>query len=1139
MKALHALLFASLFIAASAPAAAQDLYSYKGAEIEQIASATGNTASLLGMDDDGWLYHGDVVFDYHIPVHCHHGDDPGGTYIPVNVEEHAWFYSAMMHDHSGVFLLGGGAKTSMGVVRCGDGSPEGFTWDAAEYTGTFPDLKTFQGDTGDITLVMSAAGEPCFITWEGLWCGVLDDEALTITFELRVDLSQMDELLEPDPGLGKDMVDASHVKEIVRRWHLRTTYWTPDGRQFSIIDIRFEQLNWQGIEQMTQWFGYLVEHGEGGSLEILMRPPRPAKPGPSWESGDEYSGVADPLYDAESLVYSPQLDALLAWPLRFWDWDSNYVSDPGSGYSGPAGPGGAGFYAYPFSDDFTAYVSLTDALVHAGAYGDPGGEALQLPDGNIGLNLGTLHRVLFDLETLDIDTDGLTYNQEQEIGTSDYSPQSDFSTVADPVEAMITGTDPTDMTDDPAPANTGHFAYVRSGLVRKYLDELGLLEDVMNHQISGASIDAPLCLRKDAEIECIMEDRSTRLRFTPEAGDPFGGSIQPGMVFSQDGDHVAFLTPSGIRRVFFPDGREEPVISAAALLALAPDNTDDLRGLKIFPVDEDLLFISFGWDGEEPTWGGQEFFVYALQDGEAPKLVYDHQQARCDSAMGSCDPQFGEGGWTSAPNDFINGVRVAGWFPELDRLLLVTATKWSRYYIALHHEAPPVRLMGAKYFQGWYWLLGMPEFVMPTGHGEYFVGWGFLNGWLSNPFRFEADNLLGTALPRGFWGDIMLGLEYYPSRLWEYVRYDGWGDPGDVIFMDTFIYNDEVGLYHMMLRSGPRGGMAQAWRRGEILHNPWGMDVREDGLLCLVDRGEHGTKSYGESVVHIMEGSTPNRIPDTFLLTIGGFPDATDCHFTGDNSVYILVPEPPMLVRYEMWSEEWEIVEEFPEGSVPIDLIEDPDGDVEVLFEDEGLRGFLYLKDGRRLEMTTDSFAVTVDGQHVADLDRLIWADPSNPMSPTSPTYARFVERPDGLVVAAPFGCPLLSPIGGQLLVFDPDAAHDPWDHTAGPDYWPLTAYDNLYPFDGSPLAVMPGGDYTDPWGPPYVQGAGGDQSEIPASEPAPSAGHQVVEKSSGCSASGNGDGAGMLLLLLALAALAEKTGTKNGGRKTGTVLRS
>jgi hypothetical protein len=1137
MKRLHAVLVVGALLTGALPCAAQNLYSYRGAEIERVTGGAGTSDSLLGMDDHGWLYHGGKVYDAWIPLSCYRGDDPEGTLTQVHVgAKHYVAYSAMMHDHSGVFLVGISPGISMGLLRCGDGSPDGYTWDAVEYAGAAPNLPdTYGVATKATTLVMSPDGEPCFVTDEGLLCGAVDDDAGTVSFALRVDLSEMDSLLAPDPGLGKDVVDVWRGMETTRRWRLRTTYWTPGGRHFSIIDVRFEGFDWEGKKDITRWFGYLVEHLEDGSLGILLRPPRPAKPGLVWEGGDEYSGQADPLYDATSLVYSPQLDALLAWPLEFWDWDSTYVSNPGSGYSGPAGPDGVGFYAIPFAEDYAAYLSLIDDLIHVSPYAAFGvGDAVTLPDGEIGLVLryapdGLLYRVVFDLDALDIDTDGLTYNQELELGTTDYWPQSDWSTTADPIEALITGTDPTDIGDDPAPAVSGRFAYVRSGLIRKYLGELGLLEDVMSHQISGASIDAPLCLQRGAEIECILEDRSSRLRFTPETGDLFGGPIQTGMAFSQDGDHVAYLAPSGIRRVFFPDGREELVIDAAALAAVAPDHADALRSLRISPVDEDLLFISFGWDGSTPKWGIEEFFVYAILDGEAPRLVYDHQQARCDSEMGPCDPQFGDGtegfptggysGTPKKPNDFLWGVRVAGWFPEIDRLLLVVAAKWSRYYVALHHEAPPTRLMGAKYFQGWYQLLGMPEFVMPTGHGEYFVGSGFLNGWLANPYRFEADGLTGSQPPGSFWGDIMVGLEYFPSRLWEYVRYDGWGEPGDVIFLDTFLHNDGLGWYHMMARSGPRGGMAQAWRRGEFFNNPWGMDVREDGLLCLVDRGDRGGKSYGESVVHIMEPSVPNRIPDTFLMTIEGFPDATDCHFTGDNSVDILVPEPPLRIRYEMWSGEWEIVEEYPEGSVPIDLIEGPDGDAEALYEDGDLRGFLYLKDGRRLEMDKESFVVTVDGQPVADLNRLIWADPSNPMSPTAQTFARFVERPDGLVVAVPFGCTLPAPIGAQLLAFDPNT---PLDIAESPGFWPLTAYDNLYPHEGSPLAVMPGGDYTHPWGPPRVQGPEGSQPEIPGPHPAPAAGALVPqEETAGCSAAPTGDRAVVSLLLLLLCALA------------------
>lgn len=1135
MKACTIILLAWLLVVTAATAGAQDLYSYKGVDFEAIAGAPGEPGGLLGMDVDGWIYQASGLYGTGLPLRCYHEDDPEGSQTTVNLEGNDPTYLALMHDGSGVFVLRFGVKTTMGVLRCDAAAPEGYTWESAEVDGGMADLPPPVPGADPMVLVMSPAGEPCFMSWSGLWCGVVDAGAGVLSFAARVDIAEMDALLEPDPGLGQDVLDVWRGQETTRQWRLRTTYWTPDGRHFSIIDVRFKGYKHDGMPDLTEWFGYLVEHGDG-SLVVLVGPPRPAKPGLAWESGDEYSGRADPLVDATHLIYSPQLDALLAWPLKFWDWDSTYVSDRGSGYSGPAGPGGVGFYAVSLSEEYRVYLSLTDSLIHVSPYAVVYGHgaAIQLPDGDIGLDLGStpggpLFRVRFDLDRLDIDTDGLTWNHEQSLGSSDYWPQSDSSTVADSVEALITGTDPTDMDDDPAPARIERFAYVRSGLIRKYLDELGLREDVTNRQIGGGSIDAPLCLLMGEEIECIMEDRSSRIRFTPETGKLFGKPVNANLHFSQDGDHAVFLTPSGIRRIFFPAGEQELVISAAALGALAPGHEADVAAMRIFPVDEDLLFISFQWDGEDMVWGSHEFFVYAVPDGATPNLVYDHQKARCDSEMGPCDPVYGEtgppegaGGYTATPkqpNDLMWDVRVAGWFPELDRLLLVAAANWSRYYVALHHEEPPVRLMGAKYFQGWYWLLGMPEFVMPTGHGEYFVGSGFLNGWLSNPYHFEGDGLSSSQPPGAFWGDIMVSVDYAVAGIWELVRYDGWGDPGDVIFMDTFLYYDGLGYYHMMARSGPRGGIAQAWRRGEFFNNPWGMDVRDDGLLCLVDRGKRDGKSYGDSLVHIWEASVPNRIPDTPLMTISGFPDATDCAFTGDNSLYILIPDPPQLVRYEMWTDDWELVEAYPEGAVPIDLVEGPDGEMEVLFEDAGLRGFLYLKDGRRLEMASDAFKVTVDGQEVANLDRLIWAAPDHPIDPKSHTYARFVERPDGLVVAVPFGCTLPAPIGGQLLVFDPNTPYDPSNY---PNYWPLTAYDNLYPHEGSPLAVMPGSYSGDPWGPAHVAGPEGEQPALPASPSAPTAGRRVsAEESSGCHAAPAGEPAGMIALLLLLSGLA------------------
>ena len=1125
MRSMFFLLVVTLLLC-SGSLCAQDLYSSKGVKLESAEMGEINYNDYLGSDDQGYIYqYGSWggASDVSTPVACYLQETPEELLLPA--VEKGTYYAAMAHDDSGVYLYGNSAGgVRLGKLRCG--GPDGYTWESGEYAvGSLPELVDWTGEKPISTMIMSPDHAYCFITKEGLWCGRADDEEGSLEFNLEISLEEVFKHLEVDPGLAAEVIGwtSSEPDPMLRR--LRAVHWLPDGRLFSIIDVRFDGVSGSGAYIGTGWLGYVLQHHEDGTISVYHKPPRPAVPGESWWSGDAYTTFADPLYDATDLFYSAELDALLVWPLRYWDWNNIRAYDPQTMSEYPAGPMGFGFYVLPFQYEQAGYLSLTQAILRSTPCGLPvPGAAIQLYGDKIGVTmknqpqLGMLQMTL-DLDALDMDDDGLSYNHEVSLGSSDYTIQSDGGTTADSVEVHITGTDPTDDADEPAfiLSTETRIAYVRSGLIKKHLDELGITAEVNANAATGGAPDSPLCLipSGSTEGECILADRVTRIPIQ------LGGYHY---AFSPDGSYLAFLSDKGVQRLHFPSGETDTFISTDQLyefdiLLMIPEwgpNTYD--GVKLFPVDDELIFVSyeyyrFDWQLNENVF---ELIVVAYRPGEGT-LVYNHQQARCDSGMGpSCDPVLNEyegtpGGicagkqpWT---NDMLDpGAAVAGWFPEIERLLRVTATTWSRHYVALHPDEPPVMLMGGKYFQGWMELMGMPAYVMPTGHKEYFTGWGFLDGYLNAPFRFELSGMGPGAKPVACWGDIIMTFMYSGATVipWEVVRYQGKGDPGDVLTL-TYSQSWQAGIAYMMLRSGPRGGLAQAWDRPVVLYDPWGMDMGPDGLLCLTVRGQYP----GDGKVEILASEAPDQAPSKTVMTIGGTGDVTDCHMGDDGSVYILHTDPPCITRLpQLWVEEWEVFKELPADKEPLDLIVAPDGSLEVLYKDGPVRGFIYLKDGRKVEMGWEDYSVTVDGEFVTTITDFI-----DTSAGAIHTHARFIERPDGLVVAVPFASSVLPALTTNAWVLDPDKG----------GHWLLSPV-KFTTNTGNGLAIMPGGKTTDPWA-PYLEMPSTHIPDQPDGVAPPTTGSlvEIIDDSSGGCSNGRPGGGqwlifGMLILLLFLA---------------------
>ena len=837
----------------------------------------------------------------------------------------------------------------------------------------------------------------------------------------------------------------------------------------------------------SEWYPYVVQQFDDGELHIIMAPPPPPLPGPSWIWGDAHAAYWSPIFYCEQLIYNPTFDAILAWPAVGHDYASAPVYFDMVAYAG--GPGGYGFYVIPIEGVQTAYQSM----LHGRADGlsrspSPSSEAMTMADGTIvfpvyPLDDGLLRKVTFNLDRVDMDTDGLSYNEEKALGTTDYSISSDGGTTADSVEATITGTDPAVMDDEPAPFRPGIISYMESGLIRKHFSDLGIVEEVQKGITNNTSAHGPLCLKPTNDgMECIFKDGRSRTVIPT----PYGSPIR----FSHDGTFAIYETDNGLEQYFFEEGMRHLFVPMNLLMEPTANlATEDVTwyAMDFLPADKDLVYVTYHQTIQnQKAW--DEFYIYAFHRDEPGQLVYDHQQARCDSGLGECDPSLEYWqeqttlGNTFLPHDILfRGITVFGYIPEIDRLVINVAGVWGRYYVGLHPDHEPEVLVGPNYLKGGPDTYGMPTFVQPTGHDDYLVTWGIMDGWLNMRswvwFQGMGSNA-GTAM---FWDDIAVNSQ--TDGLWEGVRYEGWGEPGDVLLMD----HSSNDLGYIVMRSGPRGGFAYAWAEPAPLDEPYGLDVSHDGkYLCVAKRAG----DYDHGGVDIFAAHAPGAVPSSLVMSVGDIGDITDCHWGGDGSLYWLKTNPPSVERLpELWVEEYEVVEEWPDSVMPLELIVAPDGSFEVLDDNGPYRGLTYLSDGRRLEVPTGDFWVWIEGEKIVNLNTIVWGVYGTPAGNNAPALIHFQERSDGLVVAVPFErTPWGGGTGGTALIFDPDTG----------ELWPLSSM-QLNPGLGNGLAIMPGGDGRYPW--PAVGDAALDSGpEGPADVDAPGPGYDVTRTVKGCS---------------------------------------
>jgi len=288
------------------------------------------------------------------------------------------------------------------------------------------------------------------------------------------------------------------------------------------------------------------------------------------------------------------------------------------------------------------------------------------------------------------------------------------------------------------------------------------------------------------------------------------------------------------------------------------------------------------------------------------------------------------------------------------------------------------------------------------------------------------------------------GSTYSQGRFYELVRFEGWAAPGDLLVLMRTGANRGGAAEHMLQRSGPRGGLVDAWPEPAMMVDPWGIHVGPDGTLCIAERGARQV---------LLQRQVLPGTPYTTVATYPGVGDVTDCHLADNGTLYALVADPPSILRLSPGGYELEATVD--PTSHPIDLIETPAGKFEVLDANGAARGYAWLADGRKIEMFKSGFEVRADGHVVARLPNLINVIWGQPVVSGAETQVHLVPRPDGLVVAIPFS--RLQPqsiVHGLPWVFDPES---------GDAY--LLSGRKLLPDRGVGVALIPGGSADDPWG--------------------------------------------------------------------------
>lgn len=831
-------------------------------------------------------------------------------------------------------------------------------------------------------------------------------------------------------------------------WAGLSLWMHPKTQRIFLLTTRQEVMVGQGSfgYQGAQW---LLERQADGQMKARLRPAKIRLPTDSI------------LNQVSKIRYDSTLDALLLGPIAHYEYSSEMVLVPGGDGGGnpvtaERGPGGDGWYVYDLASERAGYLSMRAALAATtsctaafacgqalwGIVEDAEGTIIQTKQvteakGSPTTVVSQYRRMKIDLDTLDMDEDGLTAAEEKALGTSDFRRDSDGGTVSD-LHEHVWQTSPTDGKDDPVwdVVNPGALIHAASSpLIRKRLPA-ALHSGPL---IRSYSPDAPLC----GGGVCV--DAAGRVT----AHYPTGANIS-GQVVAADGQHVLFWNAQTLESIDLQTGQVQPVAEAATINAVL-ELPSGAPQREIIAVDGKSAFVLQKARPAQIAW---------LEACKPGKLLYDLHKNACDANFNSCLVATAPG-----EDDVMGTLENVGYERETGYAELRFQTFWHKFWIGVHPQKPLTLLDKVS--------LGnalAPRFLVPLTGGLYatpsqFVGPGF------TPLPYAGDALAacGDTIPAAGLGGMLVqncGGAYgpEPDLLFETVRVDPQVQPGDLF---VFAVQQQSGEGAHLMRSTPRGGLSEVWDQPDpTFQKVTGMSIRGDLRLCLADNGAGMLREY--------VSSWPGNAP-TVEVTRESKPDVLDCHFDADGHLWLLLTNPPRLELRKDDTGNFTADTSISLGTKPVQFYVDKAGALQVL---DGADGLLKAK------------FVTLAGDEVTvptTPSTLYWHGAPLPNLPGLPGIAarsQIVERPDGQLVVMTDGGPfVLDPRDasvselGVMPIYGPGNAmavvpgwtpQDPWTggkvtppvpagQTAQPGQQPGEVAVPTMPTGGDPLPVKGG----------------------------------------------------------------------------------
>ena len=910
-------------------------------------------------------------------------------------------------------------------------------------------------------LLVSQDGSICHVrpAGAGVECATFPGGKLQL--DMRLDVSDLDArvTLPKTPPLDKLPKDDAFVPKVPEAWRVRYGTFAPDGRLFLVAERQSWIYGQDGVAYAHP--AWLLEVPAGPQPPVV-----PGKPLPLHSIANMIGVGAD-----GRIAWEPTLGMIALFSEGDYSHEQ-YAVPGGDGNGNPVaaefGLAGAGLRLIRPSDGLTAYLSLTDAIARRrecntktyqsltcdSGYGPP--QLWQRPDGSLGLTLPfthyngpgdvdramRLHAIQFDAATVDFDGDGLSRATEAQLGSSDWSEDTDGGGTVDGAELLVAKTNPQDAKDDAWPRinRPGQYAMVRSGLL------LGLRDLVPKQETALAfaetwSVQGPLC------VQGVCQDVDGQI--VAHYADPATKSV--------DGTHLIVTGNLVWERLFFADGHRELAATRAEVDALLPPSPSGYpSAIRMLPVDANTLFVVREQAAAR---------VALFERGKPGRVIFDLQQLRCDSGLGPCDKHPGGAAKTILPIHDIprDQMTLVGYVPTTQRVILGVAGSWDLYLLGLHATEPlAVMRRGPS-------LGGLLHWILPMGPCDP-GGWQcdlLSDAGLMDPYLTTRNTWLGPenkdvpVIPHfsGAWGDTALravdGMEL--------VRYEPGVDPGDTLLarmVEAPLGSEGVMLYV----SKPRGGLVPLWPQVEHgIVGMDGMDVTATGTLCIADRAGKQLWEYVSQV---------DRVP-ALLQTHAEVGEILDCKYDAKGDLHLLFNDPPRIEVRQGVSVTTVPGQALVAGKHPQSLVKKPDGTLEVIYTEDNLRGRLYTLGGHKVEVPQSTEEVRHDGAATTTV-KLWWVNAISPPMAAHQGRVTLAERADGLILVGGTGAAQdeIGAVISQFYAIDPRTgrvAH-PWEGT-------YIANRMLA------VAVVPGGAAVDPWThrPVAVQ----DDQEIP-SVPAP-----------------------------------------------------